>query len=167
MRSDVSADVELGHKPLEIVVDFVALGEVPRDVRVRSKRKRVEVTWGVDTASRIDVLQPGTAKILVLLQNHELDVRGGHLHRHTQPGKPGTDDYNEEVVRDGIPGDFHIPCYETHLLGEQLAVFDRHILDQCAAEHLGHLPRGRRDRFKPAFAIGDDCVQCGRAYLIL
>ena len=74
--------------------------ELPRPLRVRLERERIEVRGHVARAARVMVVAPRPADAISALEDHEIPrPRGVQLDGHAEPGEPRPDDDRVEHVR--------------------------------------------------------------------
>src|SRR5581483_810009 len=95
-------EAELLDAPIDVGEDLGLFGEAPGPVGLRGEREGIEASWDVAPAPRIDVVPPGAADAVRLLEDGEVGkATTDELHAHGQARHATPDD---EDARDRPPG---------------------------------------------------------------
>ena len=89
---DVFSQIVFVGDALEIIPELVALGEEVRPVVIGLEGVGIKMVRRIDAAAGIDVLVPGAADGVVLLQDDEGDAGLLQLNPGIKPGHAGADD---------------------------------------------------------------------------
>ena len=96
---DVVPNPELVGDPVEVLLVLVLFAERIRVLEVGAEDVRVGATRGVDTRSRVAVLEPGSADSAVLLEHDEGHAGALQLDGGAQPAGTGADHHHGELLQ--------------------------------------------------------------------
>ena len=149
MFSDVVFERDL----LEVIEQFLALGEVTRPRVARAEREGIGMVRRIDAATGVTVDVPGAAELGILLDDGVGDAEPAKGDAQRDGADTSADDQDmllRQLLTGRRFGPACLPGNETHFLAHQWRIFRRDVLAECRAHHLQHQPVAR---------VGDDRIR--------
>ena len=137
MLSDVVFERDL----LEVVEQFLALGEIARPRVSRAEREGIGMVRRIDAAAGVAVDIPGAAEFGVLLDDGVGDAEPAERNAQRDGADAGADDQHmllRELLTGRRLGPARFAGNETHFLAHQRRIFRRDVFAERRAHHLQH-----------------------------
>ena len=141
VEAEMLSDVVFERDLLEVVEQFLALGEVARPRISRAEREGIGMVWCIDAATGVAVDIPGAAEFGILLDDGVGDAEAAERNAQRDGADAGADDQHM-LLRELLAGRRLGPaCFsgnETHFLAHQRRIFRRDVFAERRAHHLQH-----------------------------